>query len=94
MPIAFATDFHLESPPQLVRGDRREAVGSTVYVALLLLIELDGRAPIAGVCRTVWGREDVLRRTLWSLCHRANEKLQAVGSALRVAVDGSDVVLL
>lgn len=85
--------FALNPPDQLSCAGCSADVGATVYRALALLEKLGGRMPVAVLCVEVWGVPEVARRTLFSLCHRASEKLAAVGSPLRCGVDGGDVIL-
>ncbi len=83
----------LEAPAALCYGGRSADVGASVWRALALLRERAGSAGKCEVCERVWGVREVAKRTLASLCHRANEKLEAVGAPLRCGVDGDFIRL-
>ncbi|AMV23453.1 hypothetical protein VT84_03520 [Gemmata sp. SH-PL17] len=88
-----AIAYALEAPACLVFDGRKADVGATVYRALALLANKGGSAPITEICQDVWNVPEVARRSVHSLVHRVNEKLDAVGCDLRCAVDGPEMRL-
>jgi hypothetical protein len=95
-PITTAPDALALTPPNRVAaGGRTAAVGPTVWVALRALGDAPGRRlTVAELCRAVWGADAVPAGTVWSLCHRVNRHLRALGHPARCGVDQGDVVLL
>lgn len=92
--LSAPTALILTPPNRISLDGRAAAVGPTVYLALQRLISAGGRAPVAAVVAAVWGPgAAVSPQAVWSLCHRANAKLAAVGCPLRSGVDGPDMVL-
>lgn len=85
-------EIELIPPHKISYAGRETTVGATVYLALHALTERGGRMPLLEFCCAVWGRE-MARRAVWSLCHRAGEKLAEVGYPLRPGTDGAEVVL-
>lgn len=82
------------TPPNILRfADRETAVGATVYVGLRALTQAGGRMTWGEFCAAVWHTDAVAKRTVWSLCHRINEKLGEVGHPARGGTDAGDVVL-
>lgn len=82
------------TPP--VRADykgRTRDLGPRVWHALSLLRDWRGRMPADELTRVVMRRPGVARRTLASLCHRANRQLAAMGCPIRLSVEGEHVTV-